>query len=345
MRLGVDSYSLRFQGWDAFQFLDYAAALGLDVVQFSTRENLASHEAGYIKEVKAHAGRLDLTLELGMGSIDRHAVTFRPELGTGAEQLGDMCRAAAQLGSPVVRCFLGMQQDRHGTVPIQEHIAECVRTINEVAPVARDLGLKIALENHGGVDLLADELKALVEAAGPDVAAVTLDTGNPAYGGEDPVYSADVLAPYIATTHFRDTAVWEDERGAQAQWTILGRGTIDLRAVLDILEARCPGVVVNLEIITGGAPKAIPYFDPHADFWQMYPNMPARSLARFIALARQGTQAGAGPLAQITAQLGPHPLPGVAEQLREQQREHFEQSVVFAKERLGLGARPSGARP
>lgn len=31
MRLGVDTYSLRFQGWDAFQTLDYAAGLGLDV--------------------------------------------------------------------------------------------------------------------------------------------------------------------------------------------------------------------------------------------------------------------------------------------------------------------------
>jgi len=40
MRLGLDSYSLRWQGWDAFQFLDYAAKLGLDNVQFSERGNL-----------------------------------------------------------------------------------------------------------------------------------------------------------------------------------------------------------------------------------------------------------------------------------------------------------------
>ena len=28
--LGIDSFSLRWQGWDAFQFLDHAAELGLD---------------------------------------------------------------------------------------------------------------------------------------------------------------------------------------------------------------------------------------------------------------------------------------------------------------------------
>jgi hypothetical protein len=45
MRLGLDTYSLRWQGWDAFQLLDYAASLGLDNVQFSERSTLASLDA------------------------------------------------------------------------------------------------------------------------------------------------------------------------------------------------------------------------------------------------------------------------------------------------------------
>ena len=208
MRLGLDTFSLRFQGWNAFEVLDYAAQLDLDVVQFSTWEDLASHEPGYLREVKAHADRLGVQIEVGMDSIDRYAARFRSELGSGVEQLTEMCHAAAQLGSPVVRCLRGMQSDRLGPTPVQEHIAECVRTLRAVAPLARDLGLKIAVENHGFGDLLADELKALVEEAGPDFAAVTLDTGNPIFAAEDAVYSAEVLAPYIATTHFRDTAVW-----------------------------------------------------------------------------------------------------------------------------------------
>ena len=49
---------------------------------------------GYLREVRAHADRLGLQVELGMGSIDRYAASFRPQLGSGAEQLADMCRAA-----------------------------------------------------------------------------------------------------------------------------------------------------------------------------------------------------------------------------------------------------------
>lgn len=42
MRLGIDMFSLRWQGWDAFQFLEYAAGTGLENVHFSERGNLAS---------------------------------------------------------------------------------------------------------------------------------------------------------------------------------------------------------------------------------------------------------------------------------------------------------------
>jgi sugar phosphate isomerase/epimerase len=340
MRLGIDTFSIRWQGWDAFQTLDYAAGLGLDVVQFSTRENLASHDPGYLAEVRAHAGRLGLGLEIGMGSIDRYAATFRPELGSGAEQLTDMCRAAARLGSPIVRCFLGMQGDRLRRVPFAEHVAECERTITAVAPLARDLGLKIAVENHGFGDFLADELRATIERIGPDVAAATLDTGNPAYCAEPPLYSAEVLAPYVATTHFRDTAVWEEEDGASAQWTVLGRGTVDLQAITALVTRECPTIAVNLEVITGGPPRSIPYLDPQSEFWRLYPEMPARSLARFVALARGGARDGAGPLEQLLGQPGADTAPDVAAGLEAQQLRHFEASVAYARDVLGLGDRP-----
>jgi 3-oxoisoapionate decarboxylase len=340
LRLGIDTFSVRFQGWDAFQTLDYAAEQGLDVVQFSTWENLASHEPGYLAEVKAHADRLGLDVEVGMGSIDRHAQSFRPELGSAEEQLTSLARAASALGSPVLRCFLGAQSDRQGAVPIQEHVDECVRVIQAVAPMARERGLKVAVEDHGWGDLLAHELNELVERAGPDVAAVTLDTGNPVFGAEDPVYTAEVLAPYIATTHFRDTAIWEHPKGAEGQWTVLGKGNADLKSVLRILEERTPGdVAVCLETITGIPPRLVPYLEPEGDFWKMYPDMPAPALARFVAMARRGTEMGLQPLEQIHGGPRADTPAEEAEKVRRQQLEHFEEGVRYAKKELGLGRR------
>jgi sugar phosphate isomerase/epimerase len=335
-RLGVDSYSLRFQGWDAFQLCDYAAGLGLDNVHLSERRNLASLDPGYLGELRAHAARLGLTLEIGMLSFDRHAELFRPELGSGEQQLGEMIEAAVAVGSPIVRCVLGSQRDRRGVVPFEQHLAECRRVLEAVAPRARARGIRIAVENHGGVDLLARELRRLIEAVGPDAVGACLDTGNPAYGGEDPLLSAELLAEYAVSTHARDTAVWESQDGAFAQWTVMGEGNVDLPAIVRLLAEKAPSCPIDLEVITGGAPAAVPYLRPESEFWRAYPTMLASDFARFVALAKDGARRGLGPRQQATMPRGQAEPPP---ELVEQQRRDFERSVAYARDVLGLGQR------
>jgi len=337
VRLGIDSYSLRWQGWDAFQLMEYSARLGLDNVHFSERRNFASLEPDYLLSLKHRADELGLAVEVGMGSFDRLSTTFQPQHGSGEEQLTQMLRAAKIVGSPVVRCFLGTQNDRQGKVSIEQHLAECARTLKAVAPLARDLGIKVAVENHGGVDLLARELKELIEEVGTDTVGACLDTGNPAYGGEDPVLTTEVLAPYVVSSHVRDTKVWAVADGALAQWAPLGMGNVDLARIVAILREKAPNPPVDLEIISGSNPKHLDYLVPGSPFWQMYPAMPARDFARFVALAQSGQP---GPIDQL---VGPYNLEGLSgaelETFRAQQRQHFELSVRYAKEVLGLGER------
>lgn len=332
-RLGVDSYSLRLQGWDAFQLCDYAARLGLDNVHLSERRNLASLDPGYLKELRAHAERLNLSLEIGMGSFDRFSESFRPEWGTGEQQLRSMMEAAAIVGSPIVRCFLGSQADRSNATPFSDHLAECARVLKAVAPLARNRGVKIAVENHGGVDLLARELRWLIEGVGFDAVGACLDTGNPAYGGEDPLLATELLAEYAVSTHFRDTAVWESEEGAWSQWTVMGQGNADLASCARLLAEQAPSCPIDLEVITGGPPASVPYRTE--GFWQKYPAMLARDFVRFAELARDGTRRGLKPREQVVGGRGGEP----SAELVEQQRRDFESSVAYAKESLGLGTR------
>jgi sugar phosphate isomerase/epimerase len=334
-RLGIDSYSLRSQGWDAFRFLEYSAGLGLDNVHFSERRNFASLEPDYLRRLRARADVLGLALEVGMGSFDRYAESFRAELGSGEEQLAQMIEAATICGSPVVRCFLGAQTERRGQLPLAQHLEECLRTLRAVAPKARAAGVKIAVENHGGVDLLARELRWLIEEAGPDYVGACLDTGNPAYGGEDPVLTTEVLAPYAVSSHVRDTAVWESEDGAFAQWTVMGEGNVDIGRILAILAEQAPHCPIDLEVITGGNPAPVPYLKPDAEHWRMYPDMLARDFARFVALAKDGTRRGLGPRPQVVLARGAEPTA----ELVEQQRRDFERSVAHSREQLGLGVR------
>ena len=338
MRLGIDTYSLRWQGWDAFQFLEYAAGLGLENVHFSERGNLVSFDEDYLRALKRRADELGVTIELGMLSFDKHARLFNPALGTGEQQLIDMARAASVVGSPIVRCVLGSAEDRGGPVPWPAHLAECERALRAAAPVARDLGIKFAVENHGGVDLLARELRALIEAVGSDVVGACLDTGNPVYGGEDPVLSAEVLGPSILSTHVRDSRVWAVEDGAMVQWVPVGQGHIDLGRILATLADQAPGAPVDLEIIAGLPPKHLAYLDPASDYWRLYPRMLAADFVRFLALVRRGQP---GPLDQLTVPAGVRGLPtgDLGERLKVQQLRQFEESVRYCREVLGIGER------
>ena len=338
MKLGVDTYSLRWQGWDAFQLLDYAASQRLDNVHFSERRFLGSFSEDYLHAVRAKAADLGISIEIGMMSFDKYSHYFNPALGSGEQQLADMARAARTIGSPVVRCLLGDAADRGGPTPIEQHIDECLRTLKAAAPVARDLGIKFAVENHGGVDLLARELRAMIEEVGSDVMGACLDTGNPVYGGENPVVSAEVLGPYVISSHVRDSRVWAVESGAMVQWAPMGQGNVDMAAIVRILAAAAPAAPIDLEIITGGGPRHLAYLDPDSTFWKLYPNMLARDFARFVALAQSGKPE---PLDQLLMPAGARELPTdeLGDRLKAQQLRHFEESVQYSREVLGLGER------
>ncbi|MBC7234461.1 MAG: sugar phosphate isomerase/epimerase [Chloroflexi bacterium] len=330
MKLGVDIYTLRSQGWNAFEYLDYAARLGLDTVHFSDLEPFERIDKGYLREVRTHAERLGLSLEAGMGSICPTSTTFRAEQGSAVEQVERMLQVAHELGSPVLRCFLGTNADRHTKQPLSEHILATVDTCRAVRGLAKDLGIKLAIENHAG-DLQGRELKALIEEAGPDYVGACIDSGNPLWVAEDPLVTLEHLAPYVVTSHVRDTCVWPHPQGAAVQWVAMGDGNVGIEAWAERFQELCPESSFTLEIITGSPPRVLPYL--HPDYWSAYPDTPAAEFARFERLVREG-QPFLG--AMMVAPAGDIP-PEYQAALRVQQRLDFERSVAYCKETLGIG--------
>ena len=124
-----------------------------------------------------------------------------------------------------------------------------------------DAGVKVAIENHAG-DMQARELKTLVEGAGPDFVGVCLDSGNPVWTIEDPHLTLDTLAPYVLTSHMRDSALWNTPEGAAVRWTRMGDGNMGMESYLRTYIEKCPGKAVSLEVIVSGNPRMFNYRDP-----------------------------------------------------------------------------------
>jgi sugar phosphate isomerase/epimerase len=292
VRLGVDLFSLRSQGWDAFQFMDYCAKLGVGAVHFSEPRFLGSlDDENHLRRVADHARRLGLRLEVGMRSICPSSKMFDTSQGSAELQLERLIRAARLLGSPIARAVLGSMADRAVPPGIEAHIENTVRVLRAVRSRALDAGIKIAIENHAG-DMQARELKTLVEEAGRDWVGVCLDSGNPLWTIEDPHLTLEVLAPYVLTSHLRDSAVWRLPEGAAVAWVRAGEGNVRLDEWVREFVRRCPGRTLSLEVIVTG-PRVFPYLDPK--FWEAYRNTPAWEFARFLALAERGTPRPAPP--------------------------------------------------
>lgn len=283
MKLGVDNFSLRFTDWDAFQLCTYARRIGLDGVHFSNLAPFKRLDATYLDEVKAHADGLNLFIEVGMGSICETSSTFSKADGSAVEQLTQMLHIAARFNSPAVRCYLGSNADRRTN--LAAHINATIATCQAVRPLACELGIKIAIENHGG-DMQGRELAELIERAGPDYVGACIDSGNPLWVGESPFTALDHLAPYVVMSHVRDTAVWAHPRGAAALWVPMGDGTVGIDRWAAQYMAQCPHTNFTLEVIATLPPRVLNFLD--GSYWEIYPAMPAYEFARFLQHVAEG---------------------------------------------------------
>jgi sugar phosphate isomerase/epimerase len=285
VKLGIDLFSVRSQGWTAFEHLDYAAQQGAKVVHFSEIRFLGGLEDEHVKKVAARAKTLGIELEIGMRSICPTSTTFDPKQGAAEEQLKRVIHAAALAGSKLVRCFLGAMADRSTPTPLSAHIENTAKTLRACRTFAQDHNLKIAVENHAG-DMQARELKSLIELAGKDFVGAVIDSGNPVWALEDPHLTLEVLAPYILTSHVRDSYLWKAPEGVAVQWTAMGEGNIDISRWVNRYRELCPGKALSMEIIVTPQRK-FQVFDQK--FWEAYRDTPAWEFSRFLAWAEKGS--------------------------------------------------------
>ena len=288
-RLGLDMFSVGIQNWTPFQQMDFAAAWNVKMVHFSEIRFLGhadwkvALDPVNLKRIRARADELNLDVEIGMRSICPTASIFEASAGTAEEQLSRMVDAARLMRSPLVRCVLGSQADRR--TGIEKHIDATVRVLKNTRSRIMDAGIKVAIENHAG-DMQARELKGLIEMAGREYVGACIDSGNAVWTIEDPHLTLETLAPYVETSHERDSYVFNSPQGTAVQWSRMGDGNVGIDDYVRKYVAACPGKAVSLEVIVSGAPRVFNYRDPQA--WEIFKTTPAWEFARFLALCDKG---------------------------------------------------------
>lgn len=328
--LGFDTYSLRAFKWKDMQLIDYAAGMKLDTIQISSLDDYASLEPAHLQRVRDHADKAGIRLDAGMGCICPASKSWKSGMPVD-QQIVTGLKVAKAVGASAMRCFMGNSDDRQSPDQLQKCMEATIEVFRGVRTQAQDLGVKIALENHAG-DMQAREVRTIIEESGKDFTASCLDTGNPMWVAEDPMVTLEILAPYVVTTHVRDSIVFETPEGAAAQWVTLGDGVIDFNAFFAKYRQLCPNAPVQLEIITGRPPRMVPYLQP--EFWKNFAGTPASEFARFVNLAKHGHPYMGAMVIEDTSGKKP---PAYTAALQEQQRFDLERGFEYAKSKLGLG--------
>ncbi|MCC6444497.1 MAG: sugar phosphate isomerase/epimerase [Armatimonadetes bacterium] len=278
MKVGLDTFTIRELNLDPFATLDWIYEQGLEGAQFGDLRSLSDAlDPGRLSEVRSHADRLGLYTHISVPTCNPHLVT-----GSLEEHMAGLARqveTAARFGWHELHSALGGGPERYEhPVPWTQHLADSADLIRRLSPVLHAHGSRIDLETHG--DVTTFELVRLIEAVGPDVCGICLDTANVLCHAEDPVLAARRAAPYTHLTHTKDGILFFSERGYTRQGRPPGEGCLDWERILPALGESAPDLPLSIE-----DHKWLFEFAVFEEDWHdLHPDLTCAELAKVIRL-------------------------------------------------------------
>lgn len=197
--LSCDAYSLRdYLGRKEINYLTLPKLLkemGIPGVAYNDAW-MESWDNAYLDKVKqacADAG-VKITGLICGGNI---ATTDDARWEAQIKAYEDRLRSAAYLGAPIVRFDLGGLGDEKldSTVGVKR----CIAAFKRMIPLAKELNIKMTIENHGGVSKHAGPILEVIKGTDPEWVGACLDLGN----WPDEVRNSECakLAPYAYHIH------------------------------------------------------------------------------------------------------------------------------------------------
>jgi len=202
-----------------------------------------------------------------------------PVLGTHVADVAVLEAAipiAAAIGASVVRTVASPVMEGNRGAFAQDwsgYLESVIARLRAVRPLAEAHGVTVAVENHQ--DLTADDLLHIVAEVGGDCISVTFDPVNALVVAEDPFVVLPRLAPYVRNLHLSDYLAYPSREGYRLVRRALGEGDLNLRRLIELIEAQLPGVPCQIELVSYSARHVRLLNDA---WWRGYPPRDIRDL-------------------------------------------------------------------
>ena len=236
LQLGMETFSYHLAiasgRMDILEFITRCAELGMDGVQLNTgylTPFLKGNHTG-VRKIR------ELTRELGLFvEVDTR--------GTDPAHLTGMLDLCKSIGADVLRTYASCGGD------LRQELAEAPGHLQAVVPLCQDLGIRIAVENHEYET--SQDVLDIVRQVDSEWIGTHIDTGNSMMVWEEPVAAVQAMAPYAATSHFKDHVVIVEDGVPLVVGVTLGTGSSNCAECFRILAEESPLERLVIEVCYG----------------------------------------------------------------------------------------------
>ncbi|MEI6288921.1 MAG: sugar phosphate isomerase/epimerase family protein [Chloroflexota bacterium] len=244
MKIGIDSYCYhRFFGevypdqkppaknYTMQDFLARAKELDVDGVSLESCFFPAKADLAWFKDLKTKLDEYKFDRVYAWGHPDG---LERGQNWTAYDEMVASIPNAKAIGADVMRVVGSSLMFRHE--PHGPQIKALVEMFKKAVVVAKDFGVKLAVENH--IDFTSDEILQLLTEVNSEYFGLNFDTGNFLRLLDDPIAGMEKLAPYVLATHVKD--LMPDKNARPTDWHFfagvpVGQGLINNQALAQLL--------------------------------------------------------------------------------------------------------------
>jgi len=248
VRLGLSSYTYTWavgvpghlpgRPLSALDLVDRAAAAGLACVQIA--DNLPLDHLGTVEAstLRTHAAACGVAIEVGARGLTPERLAAHVDL-------------AVFYGSPVLRFVI----DGPGYEPTPDDV---VAVIRGALPRLREVGVRLALENHDRLEARA--FREIVQATDERQVGICLDSVNSMGAGEGLAEVVATLAPLTISLHLKDFTIARvsHKMGFVVEGTPAGKGRLRIPWLLAEVgrHGRCQSAILELWTPPAGSTEA-----------------------------------------------------------------------------------------
>jgi sugar phosphate isomerase/epimerase len=235
----IGAVSLGWGNVPLSQILNELSQLGGQCVEINGRPGrhdglILSEKTGPQVQAWAEAAGLTIT---GISGYSDFAQTEPAAIEAEIERLLDSCRVAAGMGLSLVRAFVGEPKPDLGKLTYEDFRPQIIEAFQAACRAAAELGITLAIENHGRLVNDGPTLVGLLADVGAPNLGVTLDTGN--FCGASRTlaeYEQDLamVLPYVVNVHIKDGLFTPNER-RQLKLMPAGQGELGLDQLISRL--------------------------------------------------------------------------------------------------------------